>query len=204
MHLHTDKQISEMSVIQLTEELKQKNVRIPQDACIASLREKFKQSERTRTIAVWHDHATILGHGYVLVTAKILYDMAVFKPDKEIPQTSQVKNIQAFVEEPKVHILAMSSSSAENQVGLITDRLTCIQATNSILTSSNGVPVEDRLMFFYGDKPAGQFERGCQQGGDFPCATCGCSAHRMDDLGHCFSFKWKDLKEIQTTKGNYE
>ncbi len=50
-------------------------------------------------------------------------------------------------------------------------------------------------MFFYGDKPAGQFERGCQQGGNFPCATCGCSAHRMDDLGHCFSFKWKDLKD---------
>ncbi len=97
----------------------------------------------------------------------------------------------------------MSSSCAEDQVGLITDRLTCIQTTNSQLTCSNGVKVQDQLMFFYGDKPAAQFERGCQQGGcqqggGFPCATCGCSAERMDDLGHCFDRKWKDLQNIQT------
>ena len=88
------------------------------------------------------------------MTAKILYDTAVFKPDAKIPTTSQVKNIQAFVEEPEVHILAMSSSSTEDQVGLITDRLTCIQTTHSPLTCSNGVQVQDQLMFFYGDKPA--------------------------------------------------
>ncbi len=62
MHLHTDREISEMSVIELTKELKQKNIRIPHDTGIESLREKLKQSERTRTIAVWHDHATILGN----------------------------------------------------------------------------------------------------------------------------------------------
>ncbi len=61
----------------------------------------------------------------------------------------------------------MSSSSTEDQVGLITDRLTCIQTINSQLTCSNGVQVQDQLMFFYGDKPAAQFERGCQQGGGY-------------------------------------
>ena len=96
MHLHTDREILEMSAIQLTEDLP------PHDTSLQNLREKLKKSERTRTIAIWHDHATILGHGYVLVTAKILYDTAVFKPDAKIPTTSQVKNIQAFVEEPEV------------------------------------------------------------------------------------------------------
>ena len=104
MHLHTDREISEMSDFQLREKLMQKNIRIPEDTCIESVREKLKQTEQTRTIAVWHDHATILGHGYVLVTAKIIYDTAVFKLNSDIPPTSQVKNIQAFVEEPEIHI----------------------------------------------------------------------------------------------------
>ncbi len=81
---------------------------IPHDTSIQNLKEKLKKSERTRTISIWHDHATTLGHGYVLgyvlVTAKIIII------DSKIPTTSQVKNIQAFVEEPEVHILAMSSS----------------------------------------------------------------------------------------------
>ena len=163
MHLHTDRQISEMSVVQLTEQLKLKNILTPHDTGIESLREKLKKSERTRTIAIWHDHATFLGHGYVLLTERLLYDTAVFKADSEIPLTSQVKNIQAYVEEPEVHILlAMSSSSAEDQVGLVTDRIMCIRSMNPQLTSSKGVPVKDQLKFFYGDKPAAQFERGCQ------------------------------------------
>ena len=187
-----------MSAIQLTEELTQKNIRLPHDTSLQNLREKLKKSERTRTIAIWHDHATILGHGYILVTAKILYDTAVFKPDAKIPTTSQVKNIQAFVEEPEVHILAMSSSSTEDQVGLITDRLTCIQTTHSPLTCSNGVQVQDQdqLMFFYAI-----LKRMSARGR----ISCGCSAQRMDDLGHCFTRKWKDLQDIQTTatKGKY-
>ena len=199
MHLHTDQEISEMSSTDLIEQLKQKNIHIPDYSSTGSLRQKLSESEQTRTIGIWHDHATLLGHGYVLVTAKILYDTPVFKTNTEIPPTSQVKDIQAFIDKPEVHILAMASSSAENQAGLITDRISCICNQNSKLTCSNGVLVQDRLMFFYGDKPpaAAQFEKGCQQGGEFPCATCGCSALRMDDLGHCFSLKWKNVQDVQ-------
>ena len=39
---------------------------------------KHSRAQRTRTLAFWHDHATILGHGYILMTVHVIYDTAVF------------------------------------------------------------------------------------------------------------------------------
>ena len=58
-------------------------------------------------------------------------------------------------------------------------------------------------MFFYGDKPAAQFERGTQMGGHYPCGSCGTHIRRVYDFAHSTTCKWRSLKDLQTlvTKG---
>ena len=38
------------------------------------LHEEIKLATRERCLAFWHDHATILGHGYLLVTVSVMYN----------------------------------------------------------------------------------------------------------------------------------
>lgn len=201
MHLHSDLELQEMFSTELTQHLENRNIQVPNTT--EEKRDKLRQSERTRTIAMWHDHSTLLGHGYILITAKVLYDTAVFKYSSELPPGSPINDIQPYIEEPEIHILGLSSSSTEDQAGLIPDRLSCLQSLNTTLSTSRGIPVQDRLLFFCGDKPAAQFERGCKQGGDFPCGTCGCHASSMDDLASCFHLEWRNLEDMQNraTKG---
>jgi len=106
------------------------------------------EAEFTCIIAIWHDHTSFLGQGYVLVTAKLLYDPAVFKESSELPRNSPVRSLHSYIEEPEIRILALSSSSVEHQAALITDRKTCLSTLSSYLTSSTGVPVRDCLVFF--------------------------------------------------------
>ena len=89
------------------------------------MRQKITKSERARHIAMWHDHSTILGRGYVLVTIKLPYDHAVFKSDDTINQSQ--KDLQAYIEEPVIQIIALSSSSVDEQTTLIDDRLECMK-----------------------------------------------------------------------------
>ena len=164
-----------------------------------SLRKKLSQLERTRTLGMWHDHSTILGHGYVLITVRVMYDRAVFKVESELQEHESFYNIQSFIEEPEIHLLAMSSSCTEDQAALIPDRLSCIRELTTIIHTSTGIPITDHLVFFYGDKPAAQFERGTQQGGHFPCGTCACNANRFDDLAHCLNSQWRSFEDLQQT-----
>lgn len=128
------------------------------------LRSLVQKYERTRTFAIWHDHSTLLGKGYVLITAKIVYDTAVFKSQNEIEsEVSHATTIQREIEQPQLHILVVCSSSVEDQAALIRDRKECIQELSIPLQASNGVNITDELVFFYGDKAAQQVERGAQQ-----------------------------------------
>lgn len=129
-----------------------------------------------------------MGKGYILVTTRVLYDPAVYKAQSH----------QAFVEEPEVHIIAMSSSSIENQAGLIEDRLYCIKEMSTPLKTANDITICDRLTFFMGDKPAVQFERGTQMGGNFPYGACGCNASRFDDFAHCSTAKRRSVNKLQS------
>ena len=53
-------------------------------------------------------------------------------------------------------------------------------------------------MFFSADKPAAQFERGTQRGGNYPCGSCGVHADSMDDFAHCSDLTWRSTQELQT------
>lgn len=111
-----------------------------------------------------------------------------------MPGNSPVRSLQSYIEEPEIRILALSSSSIQDQAALITDRKTCLSTHSSHLTSSTGVPVHNCLVFFYGDSGC-PIRKRKQGGGDYPCATCGCEASRIDDLSHCFNLKWRSVED---------
>ena len=70
-------------------------------------------------------HCTILGRGYILLTAKVLYDLAVFNSSRIHALSS--KYVQAFFEEPEVCTIAIPSSSIIDQAALIADCKSCVQ-----------------------------------------------------------------------------
>ena len=89
---------------------------------------------------VWHDHSEILGHDYVLATVKVVYDPAIFKSESDVNQrTAQsIPDLQAYTEESEIHVLAMNSSSIENQAPLTSDRMEYICEL-----------ISDKQLFFY-------------------------------------------------------
>ena len=147
----------------------------------------IKQATRNHHLAFWHDHGTILGQGYVLVTVSVMYDSSIFNAGIHQP----------FIEEPEIHILGLSSSSADDQVAFVPDRYECLNELNQVIYSSNNVPVNDIARFFIGDHPAQNFERGTQQGGHYKCGGCGIQSHMMGDFPHAANMAWRGLETIQ-------
>ena len=96
---------------------------------------------------------------YLGKTAKVFYDPIVFKTQTEIEGTSQwTPNLQSVVEEPELHMLVVCSSSVDDQASLIKNRISFLKELLTMLHSTNGAEVKDKLLFFYGDKPAQQME----------------------------------------------
>ena len=140
------------------------------------------------------------------MSVKIFYDPAVFKSNADIGQQHKVHDNQAFIEEPEIHILALSSSSIHDQAALINDCLQCIQQSDTHLATSCNITITDnRLVFFGVDKPAAQFECGTQTGGNYPCGSCGVHKQCMDDYAYSSCCNWRSVKELQSpaTTGNY-
>ena len=84
----------------------------------------LKKLQRSRTLVLWHDHSTILGSGYLLMTIHTLYDPAVFLKTDEYGRLigkDCARSIQDVVEEPELYILCMSSSSLSDQLATIGD-----------------------------------------------------------------------------------
>ena len=77
---------------------------------VCELRERVRCLQRSRTILFWHDHSTILGCGYVLVTVQVVYDRAVFMSESEyFAATGKVSfNLQQLIEEPELYLVASS------------------------------------------------------------------------------------------------
>ena len=164
------------------------------------LRHLLVKQQRQRSLVIWHDHATVLNSGFIMVTVHILYDHAVFLTNKEYQQKyNQNIDVQSEIEQPEIHMLALGSSSIEDQAALIPERIACLHDLNTTITATNGVTVTDRLHFFTGDKPAAQFERGTQIGGAYKCGGCGCKDAMMDDQAHalrCTLRSFEDLQDI--------
>ena len=150
----------------------------------------LKAFQRTRNLALWHDHSVILGRGYLLMTIHCLFDPAVFFTTAEYNgmfNECLPFKIEDYVEEPELYMFCVSSSSLDDQLASIGDRLDCLNTLSDPVYSSNNIPICDCMKFYTGDHPAASFERGCQLGGNYKCGSCGVKSTRIDDLAHVYS-----------------
>lgn len=162
--------------------------------------EQLLRSRRSRSLCMWHDHATILKMGFILLTVHIMYDPMVFFTDEEYKQAHPgvTVSIQSEVEQPEVCLLSAGSSSVEDQAALVGDRISCLLELQTPVKTDKGIEVADTLRFFTGDHPAAQFEQGTKQGGTYKCGACGCKEHMFSDQAHTLFHDWRSLKELQS------
>lgn len=160
---------------------------------------ELESYQTIRNLAIWHDHSTILRTGYILFAVWVVYDPIAFLTDDEYTaKTGQsVSNLQELIEEPAIYMIAPSSSSPEEQLALVPDRVECLQQFSQPILSQTGIQIKDCLRFFCGDKPAQQFERGTQLGGNYKCGSCGCISSLMQDLGYALQCKRRTLGDLQ-------
>ena len=111
-------------------------------------------------------------------------------------------NIQAEVEQPEIHLLALGSSSVEDQVALIGKRIACIWELSKPVKNEMGIVITDTLRYFMADHPAAQFEQWTKQGGIYKCGVCGCQEHLFDEQAHILQHKWHTPQQLQTLATN--
>ena len=152
---------------------------------------------------MWHDHGTVLGLGCIILTVHIAYDPAVFYTQAEY-EAKHGKS-QSLVEWPVIHLMAAGSSSVEDQLALLQERLDSLNDLSTVITTSTNIAITDTLRFFIGDHPAQQFERGTQHGGNFKCCGCGVKSNMMGDLAHTLELPYRSLRDQQETviKGKF-
>ena len=66
MHLLSDADIKQLSEDDIKVQLTKCGVSIEASMNLESLQDALSQIQRTRHLVIWHDHATVLGSGYIL------------------------------------------------------------------------------------------------------------------------------------------
>ena len=79
----------------------------------------FMKFEQSQTIWIWHDHSSLPLHGNLAVMVGVVYDSLVCKSESEVG-----RNVQEYIKEGEIHIVALGSSALEDQIALIPERLT--------------------------------------------------------------------------------
>ena len=94
MYLQTDDEIDLLSYTEVQEYFSKLHIETD-DSDIQQSKEKMKVYQRSRYFAFWHDHSTILGVGYIMMTVHVLFDPGVFKQF----------NDQNRIEDPQLYML---------------------------------------------------------------------------------------------------
>ena len=130
MHLSTDTDIQNMNTQQISNFFSRIHQNVSNDANFEQLQSEIATLQRSRTLAVWHDHSTILQTGYILFAIWVIYDPAVFFTENEYKAKTgkNITNLQGIIEEPAIYMIAPSSSSPTDQLALVGDRLECLRA----------------------------------------------------------------------------
>ena len=84
MRLMTDNDIQKLSREQIIDEMERIHHTPDLDKPLEALQLDLAGLQRTRTIAMWHDHSTVLRQGYILFAIWIIYDPAIFFNEDEI------------------------------------------------------------------------------------------------------------------------
>jgi len=104
MHLKTDTEYQNMTGSEVYAKLRCYNITVPDNITTAELQSMLAKYQRTRTLGIWHDHASILGSGYILVTVGVIFDPAVFMTEAEYQAKTgkKLSDIQQIIEEPYI------------------------------------------------------------------------------------------------------
>ena len=164
----------------------------------SELRHHVNHQLAVRHFAVWHDHSTVCGCGFILVTCKEVYKNLVHYTNDEYKNlTGQTVDVQAEVEHPYIHLLAAGSSTASDHIAFTPDRVECVKALETTLQAPNGTHLKDILCFFNGDKVAQWIEGGYQAGGNYKCGACGVPTESFIDPAHCNHVQYRSLSDAQ-------
>ena len=199
MRLTPTTTIQEMTVSQLTDCITKYGGSVNGDMSHSELCELLCSYQRSRSLATWHDHATILKMGFLMITIHTLYDPAVFLTDEEYKQkypNHLPVSVQSEVEQPEVY-MSLGRSSVEDQAAVVGVRTDCLHDLSLPLDAGNEIKVRDKLRYFTGDHPAAQFEQGTKQGGTYKCGVCGCK-DGLFDQAHSLQYCWRNLHDLQS------
>ena len=136
------------------------------------LRNRLKSLKMTGHLMCWHDSSPISGHGYIVITISVMFDVAAFFSDEEyFLKYGENICIQSIVERPSLYINERCPSN--DQQLLYSDiRLEDISLLRENLKTSDGIPTRDKMRILKGDSPARQFKAGRQKGFSFFCCSC--------------------------------
>ena len=149
-----------------------------------------------RHFIVWQDHSTLANHGHLLLMIRIAYDQALFYTPAEIYElTGKHVDVQEVVETPEVYILARARDTILDKLSYIHTRAEDIKELSYHVKSSSGAEIKDLMRFFCGDHPELAFEKGQQEGGDYPCVGCGACAKRFYEIDYCYRQEYLSLEE---------
>ena len=157
-----------------------------------TLRALLVESISERNLMFWIDHSSVLTHGHLLMTFKIIYDKRFFLTDAEVPGHM---NVQQFVEDPEVYIFARCRDTIVDKLMYSDARLEDLLASQeNIEDEENNMKVRDVIRFFNGDHPELQSESGQQMGGHYPCNGCDVPACDFNKIAKGFDGNYKSIE----------
>ena len=83
MRLQTDTEIHALTKDEITAFMTTVHHQPDSDASLEELQDTLSAIQRKRTLAIWHDHSTILQTGYILFAVWVVFDPAVFYTQDE-------------------------------------------------------------------------------------------------------------------------
>ena len=158
-----------------------------------SLKRLLVDSITERNLMFWIDHSSILSHGHLLMTVKVIYDKRFFLTDEEVSGTL---NVQQFVEDPEIYMLTRCRDTLADKFMYSESRLEDIFATDeNIKDDTNNLEIHDKIRYFNGDHPELQSESGQQIGGNYPCNGCEVPASEFKNLAKGFDGHYRSIEE---------
>ena len=139
--LQVNQELAQMGADELQKILRATNypVRETEDLSTDQMQKIIANQQRQRSLAIWHDHSTILNNGLIMITIHVVYDKEVFLINEEYHhKTGKCTNVQRQVEQPEIYMLVLGSSSVEDQAAVIPDRLECVSDLANPVITTNG------------------------------------------------------------------
>ena len=100
-------------------------------------------------MVVWGDHSSILAHGVLLYTVKVIYSKSIFYTDEEMLEFGVGMNVQSIVEQPQIYIFAHTGDSIAEKLAYVPIRREDVLRLRIPMYFGN-VEVQDVMRFFIG------------------------------------------------------